>query len=91
MSRRSNLGKQSRRKNSIRRLFIESLEDRRVLAAYSAIVDNVDPVNFTKTGSWVSQSGTGYGSSILTGSAGSNANANWTFNVTPGTYRVAAT
>ncbi len=56
------------------------------------IVDNAGP-GFTKTGTWYSYSPAGYAGTINYAAAPYNGGdtATWSFNVTPGTYRVSAT
>lgn len=74
-------------------LFMEPLENRRLLATVPIIVDNLDPINFIKTGAWNTASGTGYAGSIFWSNLPHDGSetAAWTFNVDPGTYRVAGT
>ncbi|MEQ1830871.1 MAG: hypothetical protein ABL921_33300, partial [Pirellula sp.] len=80
------------KRTTVRRMIIESLEDRSMLNSTPIIIDNLSP-NFTKTGNWNLASGRGYLGSdyyATTPFDGSEV-ANWTFNVEPGSYRVSAT
>ncbi len=81
------------RRNICRMLFIEPLENRRLLATVPIIVDNLDPINFIKTGVWNTASGTGYAGSVFWSNLPHNGSetAAWTFNVDPGTYRISGT
>ncbi len=80
-----------RRRKPARSLVVERLEDRRVLAN-AVIVDNLDP-GFNKNAGWSNIGGAGYSGTIELSNHPFNGDqsASWSFNVAPGTYRVAAT
>ena len=71
---------------------MELLEDRRVLNSAPMIVDNLDP-GFSRTGNWGLANNAGYANSIFISNSPFDGTdtAAWTFNVQPGTYRIAST
>lgn len=63
----------------------------RVEPAMKQIIDNED-AGYANVGTWTQQAGTGHRNDISTATAGGGADsATWTFDVTPGLYRVSAT
>ncbi len=74
---------------------LEMLDGRALLSTAGAIVqygDNSLPGFSTSGGQWVALTGAGYlGNEIVLNSANGAGEATWTFDVSPGTYVVAAT
>ncbi len=76
-----------RRRRPDRPLGVEWLEPRQML---STIIDD-GGAGYSAVGSWLYSSGQGYGGDVRYSALGSgNDVARWTFNVTPGPYRVSA-
>ncbi|MEQ1830222.1 MAG: hypothetical protein ABL921_29965, partial [Pirellula sp.] len=78
-------------RTTVRRMIIESLEDRSMLNSTPIIIDNLSP-NFVKSGTWTNYPGGGYENSYdLASPGGTTDTGTWTINVEPGSYRVAMT
>ena len=86
------LARRRRRHNSVvRSLALELLENRRLLTSGDVqIVDDGDS-GFTTQGNWTTLDETAYQNDIAFSAAGTGADrARWSFDVTPGRYRVSA-
>jgi hypothetical protein len=93
--RQANLRPRISRSARIRKLELERLDARRMLATTTVIIDNGAPwPQHVRSGSWVTSSGVGYAGSIASSVApftGSDV-ADWWFDgIDPGLYRVSAT
>jgi hypothetical protein len=73
-----------------RPLAVEWLEPREMLSTSAQIIDD-GAAGYSSLGSWLYSSGQGYGGDVRYSALGTgNDVARWTFNVTPGQYRVSA-